>query len=380
MSGSLEPIREEGFRLERMPARYPTEGTFELTVRCNLHCKMCMFRHDDSENPQLMAKELSAEQWIDMARQVAEAGTVQLLITGGEPLLRPDFCEIWEGIYRQGFLITLYTNATLVTPRVMETLRKYPPHKIGVTIYGASAQIYEKVCGSGEAFQRAISGMHLLQTLPSLLEFRTTIIRDNFSDASAIEALVHREFGPEYKLIQTRSLTKAVRGGCADVESCRLKPEDNVRLAYRRGIELIKNRIGDSYDERNLRVEFVEQTPERAYAPKLTLFGCDAGMSSYTVSWDGLLLGCQMMGAFAVDILGEGFRAAWERFPTVVQLPPVNAKCMACESKVLCNCCYASRLAETGDLGGCPDYVCRDTAIVQRLIDTGGILDEQNEL
>lgn len=99
--------------LTRMPRRIPVNGTFELTVRCNLHCKMCMFRHDDRENPELMAKELTAAQWIDMARQAAEAGTMNLLITGGEPLLRPDFCEIWEGIYRQGFVTTLYTNATL---------------------------------------------------------------------------------------------------------------------------------------------------------------------------------------------------------------------------------------------------------------------------
>ena len=53
--------------LDEMPERNPTDGTFELTIRCNLHCKMCLFRHDDSENAELMAKELTAKQWIDMA-------------------------------------------------------------------------------------------------------------------------------------------------------------------------------------------------------------------------------------------------------------------------------------------------------------------------
>ena len=126
--------------LTEMPKRIPKNGTFELTVRFNLHCKMCLFRHDDKENPELMAKELTAEQWIDMARQAAEAGTMSLLITGGEPMLRPDFCEIWEGIYKQGFVMELYTNATLVSEQVIETLRKFPPHIIGVTIYGASPE------------------------------------------------------------------------------------------------------------------------------------------------------------------------------------------------------------------------------------------------
>ena len=71
--------------LTEMPKRCPVDGTFELTVRCNLHCKMCLFRHDDSENAEIIGKELTTEQWVDMAKQAAEAGTLNLLITGGEP-------------------------------------------------------------------------------------------------------------------------------------------------------------------------------------------------------------------------------------------------------------------------------------------------------
>ena len=76
---------------------------FELTVRCNLHCKMCLFRHADSENASIIKKELTTEQWISMADQAAEAGTISLLITGGEPMLRPDFCEIWKEFTKEDF-------------------------------------------------------------------------------------------------------------------------------------------------------------------------------------------------------------------------------------------------------------------------------------
>lgn len=364
--------------LTEMPRRIPTDGTFELTIRCNLHCKMCLFRHDDSENKEIMANELTAEQWIDMAKQVADAGTFSLLITGGEPMLRPDFCEIWEGIYKQGFLIQLYTNATMVTPKIMETLRKYPPHKIGVTIYGATPETYEKVCGSRAAFKKALAGMHLLQTLPSILEFRTTIIKDNYPEASAIEQLVHNEFGQEYKLIQTRIVTKAVRGACADVESCRLEPEDNVHLAFRRGIDIIKQYVGDSYDEKYISVEYNDCAKDKIYAPAITLFGCNAGMKSYTISWDGKLLGCQMLGKFAVDACKMGFQQAWNDFPYLINLPPVNEKCLACNSLKICNCCYASRYAETGNLGGCPEYVCKDTAIINHLLNFKGGVEYEN--
>ena len=354
--------------LDKMPDRYPTDGTFELTVRCNFHCKMCLFRHDDSENREIMEKELSAEQWVDLAQQAADAGTVSLLITGGEPMLRPDFCEIWEGIYKKGFLMTLYTNASLVTDKVIEVLIRYPPHKIGITIYGASPETYEKVCENPQAFQRVIDGIHRLQSLPSRLEFRTTIIKDNYDDFDDICELVSKEFGEEYKLVQTRMVTQSVRGACADVRTCRLEPEDNVKLAFHRGVNIIKKYIGDSYDEKNLYAVYKDKSKDSTFSPRLTLFGCNAGMQNYTISWDGQLLGCQMMGNFAEDVVEKGFRKAWEDFPKQVRLPEVNEKCRNCENQKICNVCCASRYAETGDLAGCPEYVCRDTEIVSELL------------
>ena len=254
---------ETSYALKEMPKRNPTNGTFELTIRCNLHCKMCLFRHDDSENPELIEKELTAAQWENIAKQVSKAGTGSLLITGGEPMIRKDFCDIWARIYKQGFLITLYTNATLVTPEIMETLVKYPPHKIGVTLYGASEKTYKAVCGNGDAFYYALDGVRKLLELPTLMKFRTTIIKDNYNDVDAIEKLIKNEFGKEYSLTQTRIVMKSVRGGCADVASCRLKPEDNIRLAFRRGINQIKTQVGDLYDEKKLHLERIEQKEKK---------------------------------------------------------------------------------------------------------------------
>lgn len=359
---------DTGKKLKQMPNRIPIDGTFELTVRCNLHCKMCLFRHDDSEYPSMIDKELTTKQWIDIADQVAKAGTLSLLITGGEPLLRKDFCEIWKEIYKKGFLITLYTNATLVNDEIMDTFKKYPPNKIGVTIYGSNSEIYEKECGNKNAFDNAIKGIHRLQKLPSKLEFRTTIIKDNYDDLDNMCDLIAEEFGKKYKLIQTRIVTQSVRGACTDVKNCRLSPEDNVKLAFHRGIKVIRNFIGDSFDENNLVFETKEISNDNVFRPRISLFGCDAGMRSYTVSWDGYLLACQMMGNFHENIIEKGFIKAWKDFPKNIKLPPINKKCLYCNDQSLCNSCCASRYAETGDLGGCPEYVCQDTKIIKKIL------------
>ncbi len=89
--------------------RTPKNGTFELTTRCNLSCKMCLFKIDNKRMKELGGRERTATEWIDMAKQVADCGTMELLLTGGEVMLRPDFCEIYEGILKctlsQGQLI-----------------------------------------------------------------------------------------------------------------------------------------------------------------------------------------------------------------------------------------------------------------------------------
>ena len=353
--------------LDEMPERNPTEGTFELTIRCNLHCKMCLFRHDDSENAELMAKELTAAQWIDMARQVAEAGTLSLLITGGEPLLRPDFCEIWEGIYQYGFITTLYTNATLVTDKVMETLRKYPPHRIGVTFYGSNPDTYEKVTGSSKAFELALQGARKLASLPSEIRYRMTLIQENANDVCNIEDMVHQEFGEENLVTFAFRIHQPVRGGCADAASCRLTPREYVDLLFRNTIREIKKDFGDFIDEDRLQLEISTRENDRNGRQKFSLFGCRAGMESFTISYSGKLLGCQLLGVFSTDTLKEGFLSAWEEYPYQVKMPDRNPKCIACDVKEYCSSCCASRYAETGDLAGVPENSCEEARLLRSM-------------
>lgn len=352
-----------GFNLDS--ARNPIDATFELTVRCNLKCKMCMFRHCTSENPELISRELTAEEWIKLAEDAANMGTGSLLITGGEPMLRDDFPEIYEGIYKNGFIITLYTNATLVDDKIMALLRKYPPHKIGISIYGASAETYEKVCGNSRYFEKAIKGAKKLITLPSVIDFRTTIIDDNYEDAYKIDDLVKKEFGEKYSVTMTRMVLRSVRGGCADVESCRLSPEKNVLLPQKRAIEKLREMIGDSFDINNVRFRYEKKNTdcENSGREKASLLGCSGGMRSYCVTYDGLLQACQALGQFTTDVKNDGLEKAWESFPSAVKLPPMNEKCKNCGITDYCQCCPASRYAETGSVSGLPEYACLDAQI-----------------
>ena len=339
--------------------RYPVSGTFELTLRCNLHCQMCMLRHADCENDCLQGQELTADQWIDMAKQVAQAGTLNLLLTGGEPMLRKDFTQIYEGMYAQGFVLSVYTNATLVTDRVMETFCKLPPHRIGVTLYGTSNADYEAVCGCPNGFDRVMEGLGKLLTLPSIVEVRFTPTRDTLGKLNELDKMIFERFGVHVTM--SSRIFQAVRGGCMLPENCRPAPEQMVDVTWgqiearlQEGIPAqlrgkVQLRIFD-------RCDFVEA--------QHTLLGCNAGIDSYTITYDGKLLGCQLLDTFRTDALTEGFLPAWQRYPEAVKLPP--HPCKNCEYLQSCTLCPAVAMAETGSLSGVPEYICEITKLTQK--------------
>ena len=344
--------------LDAMPARHPINATLELTLRCNLKCKMCMFRHSDSENSRLAAEELTAAQWSDMGQQLFDAGTLNVLITGGEPMLRKDFCEIYSSIYRLGFIVTLYTNATLVTEEIMQTLRQYPPHRIGITLYGASNETYASLCGCRDGFDRAMAGARELATLPSLLEFRTTLVQDNCEEIGAITALVRREF--DLPVTHSATVFQSVRGGCMPAADCRLTPEQTVDMTLNRTLERIRELLPENRRE-HVQLRLADPQPVCNKESGYTLLGCSGGMNNVTVTYSGRLLGCQMLGCFSTDAVKLGFAKAWEDWPYTVRLPKIDPECAACPHIHLCQNCPGVRMAECGDLCGKPEYICQIT-------------------
>ncbi|MCX6559339.1 MAG: radical SAM protein, partial [Candidatus Aminicenantes bacterium] len=131
---------------------------FEATARCNNDCRHC-YVNLPAGDAAARAREISAPVFDRIAEQAAALGALWVLLTGGEPLLRDDFEEIYLGLKRRGFLITVFTNACLVTDQHVRLFKAYPPRDIEVTIYGADEETYERVTrtkGSFRAFRRGL--------------------------------------------------------------------------------------------------------------------------------------------------------------------------------------------------------------------------------
>lgn len=340
-----------------MNPRIPLNGTFELTARCNLHCKMCLIRQEPGHAGK---REKTAAEWIDMAKQAFDAGTISLLLTGGEIMLRHDFCELYEEIARMGFILTVYTNATMVSEPVMEVFRRYPPHKIGVTVYGASNETYAAVTGAADGFDRLEHGVSQLMELPSQFDIRTTLIRENVNDLAALREWVAERFGKEKLLHISRYVIKAIRGGVSSPECCRLGAEENTKMLYSSEVALleeIKEREGSlPLPEPQMQAQHYSLPPEGSY-----LFsGCRSGMHSYTLTWDGEMIACELLGSGGTKPFETGFEKAWEMLPDCYPKMRGIKECNDCRYLYDCIQCPAIRKAETGDWFGIPKYACED--------------------
>lgn len=330
----------------------PLNGAFELTPRCNLRCKMCYVRLD-RDGICSIGKELTAKEWISLAEEALKAGMLNLLLTGGEPLLRPDFPEIYSALSQMGFVITLYTNGTLISPELLKLLKKYPPTATSVTLYGASPDTYEKICGSADAFTKALSGLEQLSQVPTQLDVSTTLIRDNLSELDEIRAIAHR-FTNQFSI--NTMILKSIRGAKADVDGCRLTPAQAAKIAM---TCKALNIMCEGTDEDTAgKISSISQDI-RGYDFYPDILPCRAAKSDFYITWDGKMLPCASFASPFTLPMQDGFLTAWNRLPELFEKLRKPSECAKCEFDGSgCPNCPAFLQSETGCYDKKADYLC----------------------
>lgn len=334
--------------------RIPVSGTFELTSRCNLSCKMC-YVHMSAQEQAAIGRELTAEEWIDLGRQAVDAGMIYLLLTGGEPLLRPDFEEIYTALIKMGLMMTINTNATLMTPRIAELFKKHRPEKVNVTLYGMSDETYGDLCGHCGGFEKAMAGIRMLKDAGVRINLNTTFTRRNVGDLDKIVAFAKEN---EIPVRMAGFVFPPVRNGHA-ADELYLSPEEMGRYsAYFDKLTLTEDKLA-------LRKEFIrlclkdqsaEMEPEEC-----TISSCMAGRGAFWISWDGKMYPCGMLPAFARDIRQESFADAWRNTHLAAQDMRVPAQCTVCAYQKICPTCAAVSMSVTGATDGLPEELCRRT-------------------
>ena len=195
MSGCVIDARDDAAFFDDLTrraaeARVPLDASIELTHRCNLRCVHCYLGDQDAIRRH-RAEELSTAEVRALLDELAEAGTLNLTFTGGDPMVRRDFPELYEHAVRNGFLVTVFCDGAALTPGTRRAFRRFPPRKVEVSVYGASAGVYESVTRVPGSHARCMEGIAWLRAQAIPLTLKTVLMRGNRHELDAMRALAH---------------------------------------------------------------------------------------------------------------------------------------------------------------------------------------------
>jgi radical SAM protein with 4Fe4S-binding SPASM domain len=322
--------------------RFPLGGSFEITERCNLACVHC-FINQPTGSREAAARELTLPQVRRVLDQLAETGCLFLLLTGGEPLLRSDFCNIYRYAKRRGMLVSLFTNGTLLTPRIADFLAEWRPAAIEITLYGATQETYERVTQVPGSYVRCMRGIELALDRGLRLNLKTVLVQANRHELEAMRAYAE-QLGVRYRFdgvlfprLDGRQIPAAQRLSPADVVALdRQYPERQQEF----------DRLYRDYGATPVRSEYV--------------FSCGAGYRSFHVDSAGRLSVCMLARQPAYDLLEGSFQEGWAEFLGAVlrKKRTLDTPCRTCSVGALCTQCPGWSQLAHGDDETPVEYVC----------------------
>ena len=345
----------------------PIAGIFELTARCNFNCPMC-YVHMTQEQVDATGKELTARQWLEIAREAKDRGMIFVLLTGGEPLVRKDFFEIYDGMRRMGLLISINSNGSMLTGPILERFLEAPPFRFNISLYGGSNETYKNMCGI-PVYDRVKENIRALRKAGVDVSLSLSITPYNKDDIARIYADAV-ELGVNVKASSYMYPPVRINGeqfGCGN----RLPCEESAKYMVQ------WDQLRFTPEEFALRAQAMENMealpPEGCPVEEGEGVRCRAGSSSFWMTWDGKMRPCGMMTHPEAKPLEIGFDAAWEHIRTQTAAIKTPAKCVSCGYKNLCGACAAVYYTETGRFDGVPDYVCRRAEeIVRQTLQAAG--------
>lgn len=323
--------------------RIPMNGSLELTARCNLRCAHC-YVSLPADSEEARQGELSLSDWRRIIDEITAEGCLWLLLTGGEPLLRPDFLEIYTYAKERGLIIILFTNGTLITPRIAEHLAEFRPFVVEVSIYGATRQTYESVTGVPGSYDRCRRGIQLLQEHGIPLNLKTMVMSLNQHELEEMKNWA-AELGAPFRF---DPLLTPKLNGSREPCTLRLPPERVVAL------DLVDAERSKEWPE--LMNKAKGNLPEPQY-----LYYCGAGIGGFHLDSQGMLGLCLLVRQPGYPLLSGSFREGWDNFLLKVrqQKRQNPIPCTQCELIALCGQCPGWALLENNNPESIVEYLCQ---------------------
>jgi len=324
--------------------RLPVNGTIEVTHRCPLECAHC-YNNLPVGDADARRRELSTLELCRIIDEIADAGGLWLLFTGGEIFARKDFLEIYTHAKQRGLLITLFTNGTQITAAIADYLVEWRPFSIEITLYGRTAETYERLTGIPGSFDRCMRGIRLLKERGLPLKLKTVAVTINRHEISDMQRFAEEELGVEFKfdgMINARI-------------DCSHSPLE-VRLTPAQMVQL-------DMEDPSRYEEWGKLVKSRAAGPAPAndeVYHCGGGISAFAIDPEGKLSICVLSQKDKFDLREGTFKEGWDQFLAKVRQKKItrHTKCNDCRIRELCSACAATSELEHGDAEAPVEFFC----------------------
>jgi radical SAM protein with 4Fe4S-binding SPASM domain len=326
----------------------------ELTERCNNACIHCCINRPAADK-RSRARELDTNAWKEILRQAAGLGVMTVRFTGGEPLLRGDFPELYLFTRRLGLKVLLFTNATLITPQIADLLADIPPlEEIEISVYGMRRESYEAVTGVDGSYAAFRNGVQCLLDRKIPFVVKGALLPPNKSEIAefAVWAATNPRMDspPDYAMFFDLRVRRDSVAKNSRIRHLRISPEE--------GMEILTQHQ-DSY-----RKEMAEFFGKFLSPPGDRLFTC--GIGPGCVDAYGVFQPCLSLRHpdFTIDLkkgaLKEAVASGFHRLKEMRAANPLYLeRCARCFLRGFCEQCPAKSWAEYGTLDTPVEYFCR---------------------
>jgi len=350
LEGKLEQLSYGAFSADlhqrQAGERVPLQVSIEVTRRCPLECLHC-YNNLPMGDMDAKRRELTKEEHFRVLDELVEMGCFWILYTGGEIFARKDFLEIYTYAKQKGFLITLFTNGTIINEHIADYLAEWPPFAIEITLYGRTRETYEALTMIPGSYDRCLQGIKLLKERSLPLKLKTVATSINKHEVTSMRQFAENELGVEFKIDGQIN----PRIDCSQSPlAVRLTPEEVVALdmSMPKGMsEYLR------LAKHDLEMPLV---PARAD----TVYYCGGGMNSFAINAYGEMGICVLSAHDTFDVRQSELKQLWEGAVLSVRQQKRSriSKCVECRIQSLCGMCPANGELEHGDKESPVSFLC----------------------
>lgn len=360
---------------------------WETTAGCNLACIHC---RRVTVADQLLPQDLSTQESFDLIDQIAAFGRPIFVLSGGEPLFRPDIFDIARHAADAGLIVALATNGTLIDAETAGKIKEAGIRRVSISFDGADAETHDIFRGQG-AFDLAIAGMGHLREVGVPYQINTTVARHNVHQmpetlalakglgAVALHLFLLVPVGCGVEIAEDQQISAAeyegvlnwmydaeMEGGIELKATC---APHYFRIARQRQVEerrqgIFRERPQSMHRQKHAGGGHPDSShghpggnghPGGRHAMNAMTKGCLAGTGVVFVSHRGEIFPCGYLPLEAGNIRREPFQEIWQQSPLFADLREpdlLGGKCGICEFKRICSGCRARAYGMTMDYLG----------------------------